>query len=1374
MKYLITIFTVLFAFYASAQSTFTVDFEPAGTGSEWNWIVTENATNPPLEFIANPHSGGINTSATVAKFTAKATGNPWALCFTDSNGEFTFDATNSTVKIMVFKTVISNVGIKFEGFSPAVEILIPNTLINQWEEITFNFSAQVGKTYNRLVVIPDFAARTEDHIILFDNIRLPEGVPPGQLPEPTTAPPIPSHAQTDVISVYSEAYTNLAGTDFVPNWGQSTIVTVDYLVAGNKTLRYQNLNYQGTQLVNTDVSAYEYIHVDFWTPYSTLLNFSLISTGPLEKPFLLPITEETWVSVDIPLSYFVPPVNLTDIFQFKVEGNGTVYFDNWYFWKSPGGPGTDATLSDLKVDGTTIPGFSPSMLNYTMELPEGTTQVPVVTAITNDPEASHIVNNATALPGTTEVVVTSSNGNVVKTYTVAFTVGGSTTVSEYCETEVFHFGNPAEVASAIYLTITNSGANSMFVEIASANEDPVDVLIVTGGSGATISEENFSVPGKISRTLTWASNPPANVIMNVLWSKVSSPGNWMLIEGEFTVPFEATCGGSTQKPYLAIDVQDNFENNGWGTIANWNIQDPDMLPLNITTDPQNVSNHVADYNRSGSFEWTNAQFILNHRMNLTERNTFDLKVYFPSSNNYTGLLLPKAAMKLQNSLLGPNAYTTPTEVGVTITQFDQWVNVTFDFGAVADSMNYDQVVVQFGGEGHLVPGQFYFDDLELNDVSANGNLSFYPGNGATGIDVWVSPTLNFTVPVTLANGNAITNSDIAGIVTFKETNASGANVLFNGTINATKTTITLDPVADLNYGQVYYVALNNEVIRYLDADLIAGQSITFTTAIAPKPYLALDVRDNFENDGWGTIDNWKFQDSPDLVDLTITSDPANPSNHVADYERSGTFEWTNAQFILDHRMDLNIRNTFDMKVYFPSSNNYTGLLLPKAAIKLQNSLLGPNAWTTQTEVLMTVTQFDQWVNLTFDFSAIADSVNYDQVVVQFGGEGHLVPAQFYFDNFELNGSSANGSLSFYPPNGATVVAVTVSLTLTFTLPVTLANGNAISNSDIASIVTFKETNAGGASVPFSGTINAGKTIITINPNADLDNGTVYYVALNDEVIRYLDADLIPAQSATFTTLVFVKPYLELSVRDNFENNGWGNINNWFFQDPDMMELPVITDPTNPSNHVADYDRSGAFEYANAQFVLDHRMDLTAKNLFRIRAYFPSSNNYTGALTPTLAIKLQNSVLGGNAWTTQTEIVKTVSVFDQWLTLYFEFTTAADSVNYDQVVVQFGGEGHLVPCQFYFDDIDLLIDVIGVPEIEVSQFELFPNPAQDFIGVSNFGLIETISIFTMTGSKVLSENQTDGIINISDLKPGIYLMVIMDENGQNHQRKFIKK
>lgn len=588
MKNVLLALMMLFALHTFAQSTHTIDFEPGGTGAGWTWIMTENANNPPLEFVANPVSGGINTTPSVAKFTVRQNGNPWALCFTDGDGTFTFNASNSTVKIMVYKPNISNVGMKFEGLSGGMEIQVPNTLINQWEELTFNFSGVIGNTYSRIVIIPDFdfTPRPGDRIIYFDNLQVPDGFIAPPPPEPTTAPPIPPHAQENVLSIYSDAYLNLPGTNFNPNWGQSTQVAVNYVAAGNNTLRYMNLNYQGTQFgANQDVSGYEYIHVDFWTPNSTLLRFFVISPGA-ETFYTLPITANEWVSVDIPLTHFVPPVNLANVFQFKVDGNGTVFFDNWYFWKTPFIPGTDATLSDLQVDGVTVAGFSPAVLSYSVELPEGTTEVPVVTATPNDPEASYLVNNALSLPGTTEVVVTAQDETTTKTYTVEFTVAGPVPGSEYCETEVFHFGNPAELPSAIYLTIRNFDALSMIVEIESATADPVDLLIVTGGSGAAVSGENTSVPGKISRILSWASNPPADVTLNILWSKASFPGNWMLIQGEFTVPFAAGCEPAGPAAItFRVDMSEyagEFTNvyvsgsfNGWSGDAN-QLLDPDM------------------------------------------------------------------------------------------------------------------------------------------------------------------------------------------------------------------------------------------------------------------------------------------------------------------------------------------------------------------------------------------------------------------------------------------------------------------------------------------------------------------------------------------------------------------------------------------------------------------------------------------------------------------------------------------------------------------------------------------------------------------------------------------------------------------------------
>ena len=324
-----------------AQYT-NVDFEPGGSGASWTWIMDSNADNPPLEFVANPSTTGINTTANTAKFTARLTGNPWALTYTDGFDGFQFDATNSTVKIMVYKPTISNVGMKFEGPNGAIEILVANTVINQWEELSYDFSTQIGNTYTRMVIIPDFDfARAQENIVYFDNIQIPMGNIMAD-PEPMVAAPTPTHNEVtdNVLSIFSDAYTNVVGTNFDPNWGQSTDATIE-LVAGNPTLRYLNLTYQGTEFgSHQDVSDNEFLHVDFWSTNATFIDFYLISPGN-EISYPLTIVADQWNSIDIPLSAFTGPVNLADVFQFKVVGNGTVWFDNLYFHGNapiPAGP----------------------------------------------------------------------------------------------------------------------------------------------------------------------------------------------------------------------------------------------------------------------------------------------------------------------------------------------------------------------------------------------------------------------------------------------------------------------------------------------------------------------------------------------------------------------------------------------------------------------------------------------------------------------------------------------------------------------------------------------------------------------------------------------------------------------------------------------------------------------------------------------------------------------------------------------------------------------------------------------------------------------------------------------------------------------------
>ncbi|HJN68892.1 MAG TPA: carbohydrate binding domain-containing protein, partial [Candidatus Marinimicrobia bacterium] len=174
MKKFTLVFTMMTVVFAQNAP---IDFEAGGFGANWTWTVFENNTNPAVEILANPDASAPNTSATAAKFTALVAGQPWAGCETLHGadiGTFNLNETNSTIKIMVYKPVISDVGIKLvkpDGWSLG-EIKVANTVVNEWEELTFDFAAQVTDGYDQLVIFPDFdlAGRTQDNICYFDNI----------------------------------------------------------------------------------------------------------------------------------------------------------------------------------------------------------------------------------------------------------------------------------------------------------------------------------------------------------------------------------------------------------------------------------------------------------------------------------------------------------------------------------------------------------------------------------------------------------------------------------------------------------------------------------------------------------------------------------------------------------------------------------------------------------------------------------------------------------------------------------------------------------------------------------------------------------------------------------------------------------------------------------------------------------------------------------------------------------------------------------------------------------------------------------------------------------------------------------------------------
>ncbi|MDG1224712.1 MAG: hypothetical protein P8O00_09050, partial [Candidatus Marinimicrobia bacterium] len=183
--------------------------------------------------------------------------------------------------------------------------------------------------------------------VYFDNIYF-FGAPPTS---PLTVPAPPTMAATDVISIYSDSYTDIA-TNYSPNWGQDPVINPTYLTAGdaaNNVLAYTGFTFQGTELTATDASTMDFLHIDVWVAAGTdrLLKVSPLNnatggTGVVEILVNVPLTPGAWNSIDIPKSDFTG-MTWDNVFQLKFDGqfNGDgsanttgydVYLDNIYFW----------------------------------------------------------------------------------------------------------------------------------------------------------------------------------------------------------------------------------------------------------------------------------------------------------------------------------------------------------------------------------------------------------------------------------------------------------------------------------------------------------------------------------------------------------------------------------------------------------------------------------------------------------------------------------------------------------------------------------------------------------------------------------------------------------------------------------------------------------------------------------------------------------------------------------------------------------------------------------------------------------------------------------------------------------------------------------
>ena len=128
--------------------------------------------------VANTQKSGNNFSDTLARM-VKSAGQSWGGSVLTMAGAMDF-STNKIFRVKVFSPKIgTKLLLKVEGTGPAFEREVTMTKVNEWEDLTFDYSAvSTSNQYNKLVFIFDLGTMGDgsaNFTFLFDDIRLVAG-----------------------------------------------------------------------------------------------------------------------------------------------------------------------------------------------------------------------------------------------------------------------------------------------------------------------------------------------------------------------------------------------------------------------------------------------------------------------------------------------------------------------------------------------------------------------------------------------------------------------------------------------------------------------------------------------------------------------------------------------------------------------------------------------------------------------------------------------------------------------------------------------------------------------------------------------------------------------------------------------------------------------------------------------------------------------------------------------------------------------------------------------------------------------------------------------------------------------------------------------
>jgi|GEM_PF-1728894 len=212
-------------------------------------------------------------------------------------------------------------------------------------ELTYTSSA--GWNYLNISIDDFTGMTTREHfaqlifigsgIVYVDDIYFSKEL----LANPIAAPAAPTADAADVISIFSDSYTDIAIGSYSPEWDEAEVS--DEQIASNNVKKYTDFGWAGIVVDNNyasliDVSSMTHFNISFWSNNLSEVNIKLVDimSGSEHELTFSNDTPAQWTNLQIPLANFTGLASLTDIGQIFMSGgtgSETIYVDDIYFSK---------------------------------------------------------------------------------------------------------------------------------------------------------------------------------------------------------------------------------------------------------------------------------------------------------------------------------------------------------------------------------------------------------------------------------------------------------------------------------------------------------------------------------------------------------------------------------------------------------------------------------------------------------------------------------------------------------------------------------------------------------------------------------------------------------------------------------------------------------------------------------------------------------------------------------------------------------------------------------------------------------------------------------------------------------------------------------